>query len=81
MSREARIQFECPKCGATHDRGFVNGVDTFRCLACGYAGHGFHPDPEIDRGVFLDAQEANELQKKLGLPELWPWGPEIEGRP
>lgn len=30
----------CPKCGARHDRGPVNGVDGYRCLACGESFHG-----------------------------------------
>lgn len=39
MSTDAdRIEFTCPTCGAQHNRGYVNGVDTFRCLKCGYVG-------------------------------------------
>lgn len=30
--------FVCPKCGHTHTRGPVNGVDSYRCLNCGYVG-------------------------------------------
>lgn len=72
MSREP-IHFKCPKCDAEHDRGFLDGREIFRCLRCGYQGYGFHPDPEIDRGVFLDSKTAHELELKLGLPGVWPW--------
>ena len=34
------IHFQCPTCGAEHRRGFVDGVSLFRCLRCGYQGHG-----------------------------------------
>ncbi len=64
------IRFKCPTCGAEHTRGFVDGVDTFRCLACGYQGHGFHPDRAIDRAVFLDHQLGNALNRSLGVPEV-----------
>ena len=30
--------FTCPQCGAQHNRGWVDGVETFRCLRCGYVG-------------------------------------------
>jgi len=63
------IQFECPSCGAHHGRGFVDGVSLFRCLRCGYQGHGFHADPEIDRAVYADHCAANELNRSLGIPE------------
>lgn len=42
MSDNERIAFvangkyHCP-CGATHERGPVNGVDVYRCLKCGSA--------------------------------------------
>ena len=32
------IRFTCPNCGASHTRGYINGVDTFRCFGCGYIG-------------------------------------------
>jgi hypothetical protein len=32
------LRFICPVCQAQHDRGFVNGVDVYRCLRCGYTG-------------------------------------------
>lgn len=32
------IKFTCPTCGASHTRGYANGVDAFRCLRCGYVG-------------------------------------------
>jgi len=35
---KSRIRFKCPDCGARHDRGYLNGVDIFRCLHCGYTG-------------------------------------------
>jgi len=29
--------FTCPKCGATHNRGWYGGIPgNYRCLACGY---------------------------------------------
>lgn len=64
------IQFECPTCGASHDRGFVDGVSLFRCLRCGYQGHGFHPDPETDRAVYAEHCAANAMNRSLGLPEV-----------
>lgn len=45
------IEFTCPKCAATHDRGFVDGTDVFRCLSCGYIGHGWDEVPEIDQSL------------------------------
>lgn len=66
----ARLVFECPGCGATHDRGFVNGVDVFRCLGCGYSGHGFSTDIEIDRAVYADHCEGNAWNLAHGLPEV-----------
>ncbi len=27
-------KFHCP-CGATHNRGAINGVNVYRCLKCG----------------------------------------------
>lgn len=35
---EDRPTFTCPKCGASHSRGPVNGADVYRCLRCGWAG-------------------------------------------
>jgi Zn ribbon nucleic-acid-binding protein len=63
------ILFECPTCEARHTRGFLDGVCLFRCLHCGYQGHGFHPDPDIDRAVFADHQESNRHSRALGIPE------------
>jgi rubredoxin len=34
------VHFTCPQCGAKHDRGYVDGYSTFRCLRCGYSGTG-----------------------------------------
>jgi Zn ribbon nucleic-acid-binding protein len=64
------IQFECPTCGARHARGFVNGVDVFRCLRCGYSGYGHHTDPEIDAAVQAEHVEINALHRALGIPEV-----------
>jgi len=63
------IKFKCPTCHAEHARGFLDGVSLFRCLRCGYQGHGFNSDPEVDRLVFLDHQEANAISRSLGIPE------------
>jgi rubredoxin len=63
------IHFECPRCKATHDRGYFDGVDTFRCLRCGYVGHGFHPDEAIDAGIGRDIREAQKWNRDHGLPE------------
>lgn len=64
------IQFQCPVCAARHDRGFVDGVCTFRCFGCGYLGHGFHPDPSIDKAVYADHLAANALNRQAGVPEV-----------
>ena len=37
--------FTCPECGAQHDRGWVDGVETYRCLRCGYVGKDNRPRP------------------------------------
>jgi hypothetical protein len=65
-----RIRFKCPCCASGHDRGFVDGVNTFRCLGCGYIGHGFHPDPETDRSLLAEHEANNALNRKLGVPEV-----------
>ena len=62
------IHFTCPSCGAEHDRGYVDGVDTFRCLGCGYRGHGFNPDSDTDRGIGQDIREAQAWDMAHGLP-------------
>lgn len=64
------IVFECPACTTTHRRGYVDGVSLFRCLRCGYQGHGWHPDPEIDRGVHQDYLEGNAANRAAGVPEV-----------
>jgi rubredoxin len=64
------IYFECPICGAQHTRGFLNGVDVFRCLKCGYVGHGFHPDPEIDRLLMREHVAANIWNRAHGIQEV-----------
>lgn len=38
LSRPNVPKFVCPKCGATHHRGFLDGVQLYRCLKCGYQG-------------------------------------------
>jgi Zn ribbon nucleic-acid-binding protein len=63
------ISFKCPTCNAEHTRGFIDGVSLFRCLRCGYQGHGFHSDPEIDRQVFADHEAANAISRALGISE------------
>jgi Zn ribbon nucleic-acid-binding protein len=68
MNKEP-IYFQCPTCEARHTRGFFNGVDMFRCMGCGYQGHGFHSDPEIDRAVYSDHVVSNANLRLLGLPE------------
>jgi len=62
-----RIRFVCPTCGASHDRGYVDGVAIFRCLGCGYVGHGHHPDPEIDAEVQADVDEAEAWNRAHGI--------------
>lgn len=64
------IHFECPSCSARHDRGFIDGVCVFRCLRCGYQGHGFHSDPEIDRELYATHVKGNARLRELGLPEI-----------
>lgn len=65
-----RIHFVCPTCKAEHFRGFLDGVCLFRCLRCGYQGHGFHPDREIDHELYAQHVEGNESLRALGLPEV-----------
>ena len=65
------VHFTCPQCGAQHDRGFVGGnLGRFRCLRCGYSGHGLHPDVEIDEDVFVEWQQGNATNRVCGAPEL-----------
>lgn len=68
-ARHASVHFTCPSCGAAHDRGYVDGADTFRCLRCGYVGHGFHPDPEIDREVGVEIRTNQKWNREHDLPE------------
>jgi rubredoxin len=63
--------FTCPRCGAQHSRGALNGVDVYRCLRCGYVGHGYHADYEIDLDIARDAAEAEAFDVAAGLA---PWG-------
>lgn len=69
MPLSETIEFRCPNCAATHRRGYLNGTDVFRCLACGYTGHGFHPDEQIDAEIGRDIREAQRVNRSLGLPE------------
>lgn len=63
-------RFTCPGCGASHDRGYVNGVDPiYRCLHCGYSGHGFHPDQKIDREIGREIRANQAVDRELGLGE------------
>lgn len=64
------IHFDCPFCNAHHERGYVNGIDVFRCLKCGYVGYGYHPDPVIDAEVHADVKEALAIDKALGLKDF-----------
>lgn len=64
------IKFKCPACAAQHNRGFIDGVNTFRCLGCGYQGHGFHPDLSIDRECLVEHEANNALNRSLGVPEV-----------
>lgn len=63
------IHFECPRCDAHHDRGYLDGVSLFRCLRCGYSGRGWHPDEDIDNSVVDDIRAGNAVNRSLGLPE------------
>ena len=63
------ILFCCPSCNAKHSRGFLDYVCLFRCLRCGYQGHGFHPEQEIDKELFEDHKKANTFNRINGLPE------------
>ncbi len=49
MSQSKTIHFTCPDCRSSHDRGYIDGVKTFRCARCWYIGtenaYGAEPDP------------------------------------
>lgn len=62
-----RVHFVCPRCEATHDRGYANGVDAYRCLRCGYSGYGFHPDEVIDREVATEIREAQAWNREHSI--------------
>jgi hypothetical protein len=74
------IYFVCPCCAAEHTRGYLDGLSLFRCLRCGYVGHGFHPDADVDRSVFLDHEAANRFARDHGLPEERPFASWEPGR-
>lgn len=67
------IKFICPCCAAEHERGYIDGFSLFRCLRCGYSGHGFHPDTEIDRKLFESHTTANRRNSALGIAEEKPF--------
>jgi len=71
------ILFTCPRCGASHRRGFVDGVCMFRCLGCGYLGRGNHPDPDIDAEIGREMDEAEAWNAAHGIPST----PIAERRP
>jgi len=62
------VHFLCPCCGARHDRGYVDGVAVFRCLSCGYTGHGFHPDHETDLAIAAEIRDNQRWNEAHGLP-------------
>ena len=70
MSTEQPIHFRCHTCDAEHRRGFVNGVDVFRRLRCGYTGHGFTADTESDKLAYREHQENNAWNRAHGIPEV-----------
>jgi predicted RNA-binding Zn-ribbon protein involved in translation (DUF1610 family) len=41
--------FACPTCGSSHDRGAIDGVNTYRCLKCNYIGEPRSATPEPPR--------------------------------
>jgi hypothetical protein len=63
------ICFTCPSCGASHTRGYHHGiVGYFRCLHCGYDGHGHHPDRDVDEAVHAEIVENRAWNVQHGLP-------------
>jgi len=75
-------RFVCPVCQRSHGRGqFGIASGSYRCLHCGYVGHGYHPDPQIDSDLWFAALELEQdsLQRGLGCfvgvpPEPCPIG-------
>lgn len=67
------VKFICPCCASEHERGYLDGVATFRCLRCGYTGHGFHADTAVDRGLFEEHEAANTWAQERGLTEERPF--------
>lgn len=67
------IHFTCPRCDARHARGYFGGVPgLFRCMGCGYSGHGLHPDEQVDQELFVEIAESVALDARLGLPStVW----------
>jgi hypothetical protein len=68
LPREA-IRFDCPACGSAHWRGFVDGVSLFKCLRCGYQGHGFHTDPKLDRELVAKYGPGNAAKYDPRAPD------------
>lgn len=67
MSTKERIKFTCPRCVRSHSRGYIDGVSIFRCLNCGYVGHGFHADEETDAGIAEDIRAGQRYNVSVGL--------------
>ena len=65
----ARIHFRCPNCGAEHWRGYF-GHHSFRCLACGYQGHGLHPDHDTDEDLYQQWLADNAYNRSVGAEEV-----------
>jgi predicted RNA-binding Zn-ribbon protein involved in translation (DUF1610 family) len=75
--RHECVHFTCPSCGAQHDRGWIGyRLGSFRCMRCGYSGHGLHPDAEIDRSLWTEWEEGNAQLLAAGLPTMPPTWPD-----
>lgn len=61
-------EFQCPVCERKHNRGFFGSPDNYRCLNCGYVGHGIHPDPEIDAAIGVEIRANQAWNVAHGLP-------------
>jgi rubredoxin len=68
MSTKPSVKFTCPRCAASHERGYVDGASLFRCLGCGYVGSGQHPDPDIDAEIVTAEATADAWNESHGLP-------------
>lgn len=77
-AREAADEFTCPRCSASHTRGAVNGVDSYRCLNCGYVGPKVETPPapvaaHLQAEVLTDAIKGDALAAE-------PWVQALIGR-